>query len=99
MLFVLIYVTPHITDLDQTEELIEISDDKIQQQIVTQNDTHVRIDTYDEEVTKDELLKRFVVYKFYTICSFNYVQDILFVLLLFLKLINHFISFVHSFSP
>ncbi|CAH8574554.1 unnamed protein product [Schistosoma bovis] len=44
--------------LDQTEELIEISDDKIQQQIVTQNDTNVRIDTYDEEVTKDELLKR-----------------------------------------
>ncbi|VDP66558.1 unnamed protein product [Schistosoma mattheei] len=85
--------------LDQTEELIEISDDKIQQQIVTKNDTNVRIDTYDEEVTKDELLKRFVVYKFYTICSVNYVQDILFVLLLFLKLINHFISFVHSFSP
>ncbi|CAI2730125.1 unnamed protein product [Schistosoma spindalis] len=44
--------------LDQTEELIGISDDKIQQQIVTQNDTNVRIDTYDEEVTKDELLKR-----------------------------------------
>ncbi|CAH8548582.1 unnamed protein product [Schistosoma mattheei] len=44
--------------LDQTEELIEISDDKIQQQIVTKNDTNVRIDTYDEEVTKDELLKR-----------------------------------------
>ncbi|CAH8558044.1 unnamed protein product [Schistosoma intercalatum] len=44
--------------LDQTEELIEISDDKIQRQIVTQNDTNVRIDTYDEEVTKDELLKR-----------------------------------------
>ncbi|CAH8574567.1 unnamed protein product [Schistosoma bovis] len=49
--------------LDQTEELIEISDDKIQQQIVTQNDTNVRIDTYDEEVTKDELLKRYMRYK------------------------------------
>ncbi|CAH8587021.1 unnamed protein product [Schistosoma rodhaini] len=49
---------PHITELDQMEELSEISDDKTQQQIVSQNDTNLRIDTYDGEITKDELLQR-----------------------------------------